>query len=114
MYIGVTRSDPGDLEEIPQLARYVPQTWCVCPYTGERWENSRQVDTVKVTRVTQQEGDVWCVEVTPGGQVYIYHNYNQPWGSPVFTLPPDTTQVWAVFTLYKSVISVVQEPDTSE
>ena len=94
------------MEEIPGYTRDTPQTWGVNTYIGSRLENRSEVDT-GVT-VTQQKGDVWCVEVTPGGGVHIYHNYDQPWGAPVFTLPDTAHTARAGIGLWNSIISVVQ------
>jgi len=113
-FIGVTTADPDTLEEVPDLAWPVPETWGLDLCKGQRFEKSREVDTGKVTKVTQQEGDVWGLEVTPGGQVYIYHNYNQPWGSPAFTLPHQTTLAWVILTLDHTTVSLLQTSDTGE
>ena len=100
------------MEGIPEYTRDTPQTWGVDLDTGRRWENGSEVDT-RVT-VTRQKGNVWCVEVTPGGGVHIYHNYDQPWGAPVFTLPDTAHTARAGIELWASTISVVQQPDTGK
>ena len=101
------------MKKIPWNTRDTPQTWGVNPDTGRRWENGIVVDTG--VKVTQRKGDVWCVEVTPGGGVHIYHNYDQPWGAPVFTLPDTAHTARAGITLNGfSIISVVQQPDTGK